>query len=199
MATLDVLSSAEALAAVSLTAESTGRLTQLTTAVSQQLDELVGPVVQRTVTAELHDGGSPVVWLDLRPVSSVTSVTEYTSTTSQALAAETNTTKTGYDFLLDDGGCLRRRASNSDVCFPDGRRNISVTYVAGRSANTAAVDPKFKQAAAMMLRNVWVAEAASGSETIGAFNEFPVNPLLGPGMLNKVQALLHGELKAPLV
>lgn len=200
MATNDVLSSAEALAAVNLTADSTGRLVILTSAVSQQLDELCGPVVQRTVTAETHDGGSTFIALDERPVASVTTVTEYAGTTSTTLTAESNTSKTGNDYFLDTGGVIRRRSGGGDSRFPTGRGNVAVTYVAGRAANTAAVDAKFKQAAAMMLRNLWVSEAASGSETIGAFtDQIAVNPLLGPGMLNKVAALLSGEMKAPSV
>jgi hypothetical protein len=46
----------------------------------------------------------------------------------------------------------------------------------------------------MMLRNVWVAEMASGTETFAAFATQEFNPLLGPGMLNKVAALLEGEM-----
>ena len=200
MATTDVLTTAEALAAVNLSTESTGRLTQLVSAVSQQLDELCGPVVQRTITSESHDGGEDEIYLRVPPVASVTAVTEYRNTTAQALTAESNTSKTGYDFLVETTrGIVRRRSSNQDAPFPAGRRNVEVTYVAGRSSATSAVDPKFKQAAAMMLRNLWISEAASGSETIGAFNEFPVNPLYGPGMLNKVAALLNGEMLAPQV
>jgi hypothetical protein len=201
MATTDVLSTAEALAAVNLSTESTGRLTLLVSAVSQQLDELCGPVVQRTITSESYDGGEDELYLLQRPVVSVTGVTEYRNTTAQALAAESNTSKTGYDYVLEEEwGVLRRRSSNQDAPFPAGRRNVVVTYVAGRATNTAAVDAKFKQAAAMMLRNLWVSEAASGSETIGAFtDQIAVNPLLGPGMLNKVAALLSGEMKAPSV
>lgn len=200
MATLDVLSSTEALAAVNLTADSTGRLVILTSAVSLQLDEMCGPVVVRTVTSETHDGGWTFIALDERPVASVTTVTEYAGTTSTTLTAESNTSKTGNDYFLDTGGVIRRRSGGGDSRFPTGRGNVAVTYVAGRATNTAAVDAKFKQAAAMMLRNLWVSEAASGSETIGAFtDQIAVNPLLGPGMLNKVAALLSGEMKAPSV
>lgn len=200
MATLDVLSSAEALAAVNITADTTGRLVILTTAVSEQLDELCGPIVQRTITAEAHDGGGCKVFLLERPVASVTTVTEYAGTVASTLAAETNSAKTGADYFADLGaGVIHRRSGGGDSNYPRGRGNVTVTYVAGRAANTSAVGPKFKQAAAMMLRNLWVSEAASGSETFGAFadNTGFVNPLLGPGMLNKVAALLSGEMRGP--
>lgn len=172
----------------------------IVTAVSQQLDEMCGPIVVRTVTNEAHSGGGATVYLNERPVSSVTTVTEYDGTAATALTAETNATKTASNYFVElTEGLIRRRSSGSDTVFPAGRGNVLVTYEAGRSATTAGVDPKFKQAAAMMLRNLWISEAASGSESVGAFTEFPVNPLLGPGMLNKVAALLHGEMKAPWV
>ena len=199
MATLDVLSEAESLAAVNASA-ATATLTNLVTAVSQQLDELCGPVVVRTITSELHDGGRPTILLRNLPVSSITTVTEYDGTTGTTLTAETNATKTTANYLHLGtagevaSGRIVRRSNNADYVFPAGRRNIDVTYVAGRAATTSAVAPKFKQAAAMMLRNVWVSEQASGSETFGAFTDQAPNPLLGPGMLNKVAALLEGEM-----
>ena len=199
--TLDVLSQTEALEAVGLNTDTTGRLAAYVSAVSQQLDNLVGPVVQRTVTSESHDGGDDEVFLRQRPVASVTAVTEYRNTTAQALVAETNTTKTGYNYLLDPAaaGKLCRRSSNQDFPFPPGKSNVIVTYVAGRASTTGAVDAKYKQAAAMMLRNIWTAEAASGSETFGAFTDQAPNPLLGPGLLNKVVAMLDGEMQGPMV
>ncbi len=199
MATLDVLTEAESLAAVNASA-TTATLTNLVTAVSQQLDELCGPVVVRTITSELHDGGRPTILLRNLPVSSITTVTEYDGTTGTTLTAETNATKTTANYLHLGtagevaSGRIVRRSNNADYVFPAGRRNIDVTYVAGRAATTSAVAPKFKQAAAMMLRNVWVSEQASGSETFGAFTDQAPNPLLGPGMLNKVAALLDGEM-----
>ena len=200
MATTDVLTDTEARAALGLDA-STPYMTALVSAVSAQLDEMCGPIVQRTITSESHDGGDDEIYLRVRPVVSVTAAVEYRNTVAQTLSEETNTSKSGYDYLLEaQWGVLRRRSSNWDAPFPTGRRNIVVTYVAGRYADTASVGAKFKQAAALMLRNVWVSEQATGSETFGALSDpNSFNPLLGPGMLNKVAALLAGEMQAPNV
>lgn len=199
--TLDVVTLAEAKTALGITASTWDTpLAQAITAVSRQLDKLCGPIVTRTVTAETHDGGCPSIKLRRVPVSSVTTVTEYSNTTATTLTAETNAAKTASNYVHDgtpatiNSGTIRRRSSNSDYQFATGRRNVEVTYEAGRAANTAAVDPKFKQAAVMMLRNIWTAEMASGTETFQAFTDQAFNPLLGPGMLNKVVALLHGEI-----
>lgn len=200
---VDVLTLAEAKAAVGLAQTNTDaddRLAQAVTAISAQLDELCGPVRTRTVTAETHDGGGYSIQLRRVPVYSLTTVTEYTGTTSQVLTAETNATKTATNYLHDGtagkviSGHLIRRSSNYDTTYPAGRRNVEVTYVSGRAAATEVVPARFKEAASMMLRHIWTAEMASGTETFSAFAAQEFNPLLGPGMLNKVSAILQGEM-----
>jgi hypothetical protein len=198
---IDVLTLVEAKQAVGLAQTNTDAdeyLRTLVTAISAQLDMLCGPVRTRTATENV-DGGLP--WIELKgPIYSVTSVTEYATTTGTVLTAETNTTKATGNYLvqgtLGNKNCIRilRRSDNSDYPFATGRSNVVVVYVRGRYPNTVTVGPKFKQAAAMMLRNVWVAEMASGTETFAAFATQEFNPLLGPGMLNKVAALLEGEM-----
>lgn len=199
---VDVLTLGEAKSALGLSSTDTNAddtIRALITAVSAQLDQMCGPVRTRTVT-ELHDGGCAAVHLRQRPVYSITSVTEYAGTTATTLTAESNTAKSAANYLHDGtfgrlaSGSLIRRANNCDSVFEPGRRNVAVVYVAGRAANTDGVPAKFKQAAAMMLRNLWVAEQASGSETFGPFDAQAVNPLLGPGRLNKVVAMLENEL-----
>lgn len=125
------------------------------TAVSRRIDEVTGPVVIRTVTSELHDGGRHRVYLNQTPVSSVTTVVEYDNTTSTTLTAETNTTKPADAYLVEGerhGVAIRRRSSNADDTFPAGRDNVEVTYEAGRYADTASVDALFKEAASAVLR-----------------------------------------------
>ena len=201
--TIDVLTLSEAKQAIGLAQTNTNTdeyLRSLITAVSGQLDKMCGPVRTRTVTSEVHDGGCWTIRLDHRPVYSITSVTEYDYTTATTLTAETNAAKATSNYLHDGlagtitSGTLRRRSNNTDYPFATGRGNVAVTYVAGRAANTEVVPAKFKQAAAMMLRNIWTAEQASGTETFAAFTDQAFNPLLGPGLLNKVVALLQGEI-----
>jgi len=200
---LDVLTLPEAKTALGLNSAATTYdtvLAQYVTAVSRQLDKLCGPVVVRTVTNEPHDGGGHTIRLRRVPVLTVTTVTEYNGTTATVITAETNAAKTSTNYLHDgtlgtiNSGTIIRRSSDGDETFESGRRNIEVTYEAGRAATTATVDARFKNAAAMMLRNVWTAEQATGSQTFGEYAEQPVNPLYGPGMLNKVAAMLIGEL-----
>ena len=159
--TRDILTLAEARAAIDIGASDTSHDTVLAaviTAMSYRFDDEFGPVVVRTITSEAHDGGSDRVVLRYRPVSSVTTATEYDGTTAQVLTAETNSTKPDNAYLLERGGksgILRRRSANADARFPSGRQNVVVTYVAGRFASTSVVDQRFKDAARVALVNRW--------------------------------------------
>ena len=182
---LDILSLAEGRQAVGLTVGDTTQDAQLPTyitAVSRRLDKICGPVVQRTVTAELCDGGSWTIDLAMSPIVSVTTVTEYSGTASTVLTRETVGTTPSNAFLLKpwrDGlfkGRLYRRSGGTFARFPIGDQNVSVTYVAGRYADTPSVDAKFKQAAAIVLANLFRKQL------------LPVNPQFrGPDALGDVQ------------
>ena len=168
-----------------------------TTAVSQQLDKYVGPVVQRTVTSESHDGGGATLFLKNRPVASVTAAVEYSATTPTTLSAESAGTQPGSAYLLEGNGVLRRRSGGGDARFPAGRKNVIVTYVAGRASSTSTVDEKFKTAARMCLAHLWRREQGFGSETFGSPGTFPGLP--GFGLPNVVVDLLADEAQAPEV
>lgn len=199
---IDILTLIEAKTAVGLAQDNTSHddyLRMLITAVSGQIDQLCGPVRNRTVTDEAHDGGSWQIRLRRRPVYSITTLVEYNGTSSTTLTAETNASKTASNYIHDGqpgtvtSGKLVRRSGNADTTFADGRRNVVVTYVAGRAANTEVVPAKFKEAASMLLRQVWVGEQASGTQTFQDIGFDPSTALFGPKLLNRVAAFLDGE------
>ena len=172
-------------------------------AISRRIDELCGPVVKRTITDERHDGGRHVIRLRHVPISSVTTVTEYDGTAATVLAEETNETKPDDAYLVDGGRYdrdLRRRSGESDVNFAVGRRNVEVTYEAGRYADTASVDPKFKMTAAAILRRLWSREAGAWAAGGDPFAE------AGQGQVRfhktvdpMVREFLADELRPPAV
>lgn len=188
--TLDVLTLLEAKTSLGIAATDTQNdtaLKQKITAVSRRLDRLCGPIVQRTVTDEVHPGGCPSIKVRRWPVASFTTVTEYDDGTAQVLTLE------DFDTRPDDGysperwestptavfnGTIWRRTSGHGSWFPSGPEAVKVTYVAGRAANTAAVDPAFKEAAGIALKNVWrTMEAAV--QLVGEFDapaqNFPIS------------------------
>lgn len=198
--TLDLLTLDEGKRALNIPLADTSFDTEVAsyiTAVSQRIDDLCGPVVKRTVTGEVQDGGSDVVFPTYSPVLSVTTVTEYLSGTGTALTAETLTT--AGDYLVEDLGTHNSRIMRRSRFGgrPFGAGKIAITYVAGRVNDTASVSPKFKQGAAKMLSHMWKGDQGAGSATFGA----PETPLLGLGFAipNAVVELLAQEIAPPVM
>lgn len=201
---LHVISLAEAKHGINLDVDPTkdkhdDELRRFITAVSRRLDELCGPVVKRTVTDEVHDGGNGLVFLDKHPVASVTAVKEYSGTTLTTLTAETVASQIADQYLLDTRlGLLHRRSSGSDILFTTGRANVLVTYVAGRYDNTAAVDGKFKTAAALILQELWKPAAGRWAQNF-AGEEVPLGIMPWAALPRPARELLGDELRAPAV
>ena len=196
--TLDLITPDEAKRLVAISSANTDQDAELEvfiTAVSRRIDELAGPVVVRTLTNEAHNGGCTSIRLNYAPVSSFTTVTEYLNTSATVLTAETNATKTSTNYLWDSTvQRLYRRSAGQDAYFPAGRKNVTITYIAGRAATTAAVDEKFKRAAGVILAHLWRADRGSGSETFGEYS-YPV----GFAIPNRALEILGDDLRAPLV
>lgn len=145
-------------------------LASLITGVSTKLDQVVGPVVYSTITAELHDGGAAgcayhTVKLDYSPVSSITQVVEYDGLVAATLTAQSNTSQPDNSYVFNrKNGHLMRRNSNADARFPIGYGNVLVSYVAGRFAAGTITEERYKVGAGLMLENIWRNQGpASGS------------------------------------
>lgn len=199
---LDLLTLSEAKAALNIQSSDgtqDAELASYITAVSRRLDDLCGAIVKRTVTDEEYVGGTGRIFLRQAPVSrsaatTITSVTEYSSGTAQALTAEALGTSTAYDFTFDPiSGVITRRSTWSDSTF--GSQRVVVTYSAGRYASTAAVDAKFKIAAARFLQHVWQSsQGVGGSATFGPQE---AAGLPGFAVPNFVVEMLADELQPP--
>jgi len=183
-----------------------GVLARKITAVSRRLDQACGPIVCRTVTAEVLEGGGPDAWVSLAPVFSWTSVTEYSVTVAQVLDPEDYDTQPTYGYVAQRGGTptsvysgrLSRRSAGGSLVFPVGPEAVRVTYVAGRFATTAAVDPLFKEAAAVMLKNAWRPMEAA-VQALGEFDA-PAQNFPRFGIPNYVRDMLADEwLTGPVV
>ncbi len=202
--TLDVLTLDEAKDGINFDASTDthdDELGRIVTAVSRRLDDACGPIVARERT-ELHDGGDPFIRPRKTPVSAVTTLKEYVDTTATTLTEETNASKPADGYLLDDVSThnvkIIRRSGNSDHRFPSGRRNVELVYDAGRAENTAAVDPVFKQAAALILSHIWKPNAGAWASNIDPFEGHDQIP---PGVAWKLPPsaldLLDDELLPP--
>ena len=199
MAATDILTTAEAGAALNMSAsEQTANATELAQVVSAAsafVDSVYGPVVARSVTKTVLSP-SGRVWLN-RPLS-ITSVTEYVSGTGTVLTAEDADTAGTYR-LDSSTGSLLRRASWSDTYWSG--HEIVVVYSSGRYANTAAVDPKFKEAAVAAVVHFWQHRGSqSGFGTPGGDGApFGGVPFSTDSLRRKLIAMFPEEWTGPAV
>ena len=200
--TLDVLTLTEGKTAVGIASSDTSQDTPLAakiTAVSRRLDQLVGPVVRRTITGEVHEGGRHEIRVRFYPVYSFTTVTEYRDTNATVLTLEDYDTQPADAYVPERwststavyNGCVERRSNGWRYTFPPGPEAVRVTYVAGRYADTASVDALFKEAAGVMLKNSWRPTEASAL-LVGEF-EVPAQNFPRFGVPNYVRDLLADE------
>ena len=178
MADLDLLTLAEGYQAVNIPSASGHdlELGSWITGISERIDELCGPVVARAITAETHDGGRHRIPLRKAYATAASSVVEYDLTVSLTLDAETPGTQPAEAYLLDPVGngelvWVRRRSAGMDWQFPRGRRNVVVTYTAGRAADTASVAPKFKVATGAILRRLWQRDQGGWARGANPFDD----------------------------
>ena len=167
---LDILTLAEGHTAINLPTANVDHdveLAQQITAVSAVIDAEAGSVVQRTVTGEVHDGGGYALVTNLWPVSAITTVTDDLGGTPTAITAYR---KEPFDRM--PGMFSGRLELDNDALFTTGRWNVSVTYTAGRYANTAAVAPRFKTCAASVLRRLWKRESGTWAQSPEFFENF---------------------------
>lgn len=202
-ATLDVITLAEAKRALNIPDATTTHDTEIAsyvTTVSQRLDSLVGPIVQRTITSEAHNGGRSLIALRKPPVASITAVVERRGTVAYTLTAENFAAPTSDDYTVDlDAGLLYRRSSGCASWWERGQRNVLVTYVAGRFADTASVDERYKQAAAIFLTHLWRKEQGASGQTFGDAPPDPRFAIPSFGVPNAVRDLLSDQLLTPAV
>lgn len=200
MATLDWITLEAGIEAInaSSTPALSLRVAQQITAISLIGDDLVGPVVRRTVTAERHHGGAVTVLLRRRPVSSVTTVREVSSpgTIDTLSAVAWGGSGDGYQTTTHEqdeallSGVVRRISAGSDYCWPAGD-SVEVTYVAGRYATTAAVGERYKEAAGAALRRLWKRESGAWAQSADFFAaQIETDTAPGSGFFRAVEPVL---------
>lgn len=203
--TYDVLTTTEGRQICGFASTDTSRdstIERLVTTVSRRLDDLIGPVVQRAVTGEeVHAGCSSWIELASGPVSAISSVVEYQGTTAVTLTAETPGVQPTEGYRADRyspnpslmSGLLVRRCSGSTrYWWPEA--SVVVSYTAGRVASTTQVEARHKEAAALMLKNLF----RSYEHSVGEVDEYatPAQSFPTFAVPNAVKDLLADELQS---
>lgn len=172
---LDLLTLAEAIRALHLpdsfsNDDQLAEIEQMNTGVARDIDDLCGPVVIRNVTEWLSPAATEeAITVAKTPISSVTSIVEWLAGTSTTVtAADEDTSPTNGYLLIGTGHnqSILRRLGTGAGYWQAGDRTVVVTYAAGRYANTAAVDRKFKRVAAAALRAEWAASSPARQRTM---------------------------------
>jgi hypothetical protein len=199
--TLDVLSMAEALQALSLSDNSTSFTEQLQrkiTSISRKFDRRCGPIVQRSVTEWI----SPLyttseIRVASTPIASITSIVEWAGGTGTTITAADEDTSPTNGYLLigqnHNQAILRRYGAGAGYWYV-GDRTVVVTYVAGRYATTAAVDARFKDAAEEVLRAEWAVASPSYRRSSNFDEAFAVTYANSEAMISE---LLTDDLVLP--
>jgi hypothetical protein len=152
------------------------------------IEDLIGPIVPVTVT-ETFDGGGRQISLRTTPVISVQTVTErmaqstYTDTLDDAAGGSFHS----YGYQLD-GETITKQMSGFPVAFFPGRRNVAVTYTAGRSS----LSPKLQKAIAEQVRHLWQTQQGSRSRQTEDWS-----PQMAFSIPNRVKELLGIDMSLP--
>jgi hypothetical protein len=159
------------------------------------IENIAGPVIQRTVV-EYYDGGQSRLELNQLPFISITSVIETYGQTNYTLQEVTlGGVSTGFGFTVDYvTGQIIRRAYNAEARFPIGAKNVQVTYVAGR----ASVPANVRLATLMLIQHLWSTSQMNrngGRPSFGGDDSFTVGA--GFAVPNRVRELLQPSPRVP--
>lgn len=135
------------------------------TATSELLDDACGPIRQRTVTAERHRSPGTCFTVNHWPISSVTAFSNYIGGAATLWANLGTGTGTGYTLEPRTTGTGTYTGAIESSGFGEW---VEVSYIAGRYNTTTVVDPRFKQAAGLIMKNLFRSETIS-IEAIGEF------------------------------
>ena len=164
-------------------------LEEIITSVSRQLDDMCGPVVIRTVTDEVHRDINGAIIPRLHPVASVTSVSEWSSGVATILTEETPAVAGDY---LIASGMVTRRSSWYDSRWAS--PYVTITYEAGRYADTETVDARFKNAAKILVVSSVVSRGPRRGEVFDAVEGSSIISL--PALaLSEAKKLLGSEVR----
>ncbi len=160
------------------------------------MENLVGPILTQSQD-QWYDGGSPIIMLTHVPVVSVASVTEtfganvIRTLIFQPLDGITPVDAFGYTIDLKSGALIRR-VSGVAAPFAAGRRNVHVTYLAGR-----VLTGNLLLAARLLVRQLWLISGQQGLRpAMGSPGSTPSAPV-GFAVPNAVIELCQPDVPMP--
>jgi hypothetical protein len=142
-------------------------------AVTEVIENKVGPVVVRTVTDERHDGNGRSLWLRNTPAISLTTVLPWLTSGTTYAAADLR--------LSPESGRVERK---DGLPFTGGP--FAVTYRAGR----AIIGENISQAAAVILKHLWETQRGPQLPSLQGQDDTTLIPGMGFAVPNRALELL---------
>lgn len=149
------------------------------------VEDIIGPVVRRTVTETFSGRGTPGIVLSHVPVISITSVTE------DGTAVDAS----GYS--LGDDGVLKRVVGYQQMGWRYGTNNVTVVYVPGRVVVRSAIREASLELLRVNFRPQLGGNYSPFSGGPGDDQGQPADRRLGFYVPNRVMQLLTGFEKPP--
>jgi YD repeat-containing protein len=175
------------------------KLLRVIDSTTKVVEEITGPILQRIIQNETHDGGVAEFETYFQPIASVQSVTEYRANIPYPLAqVATPDLGTIYSYMWDPFGRIMRRTVGGGITtFPPGPDSIWITYTAGY-----ATPPSNVTHGLLELLRVNYQETQQGRPRPG-FSEIddlePRGPVLGFYVPGRVRELLAPNRRAPSI
>jgi hypothetical protein len=148
-----------------------GELQGFIDAAQPVVEDLAGPVVQRTIVGETHDGGDTMIRTLYAPVISVQSLVEYVGTSAFTLTAQplgSTTNNYGYEVVDSIGGVIVRRGSAGvPIAFQAGQEGVVISYTAGYATLPANV----RLGALELVRHWWQRSQQGGRPSFSGAGE----------------------------
>ncbi len=177
------------------------KLITMIKAIGPVVEAITGPIVQRPITNEMHDGGSDRITLLHGPVAQVTSVVEYLANVEyrlQQIPAGRPDLGTMWSYMFEkDRSIIRRAPGGGTQVFFGGTDSISVSYIAGLEA----VPPNVTEAVCELVRVHFQATQQGRPRPGGGFgsDDDAVNPIMGFFVPNRVRELLVPNRRHPSI
>ena len=164
-------------------------------AATPMVENIYGPVINRTIT-EYQSGGTSTLVLNYLPILSITSIIETYGQTNYTLTrVNLGDINNGFAYTCDlPQGRIVRRAYNAEANFPTGRDNVQIIYVVG----CASIPSNVRLGTLMLIAHLWTTSQLNRNgnrPSLGGDDSF--TPGMGFAVPNRVKEILQASPRVP--
>lgn len=178
-----------------------GELLRFLAGLTPVVEFITGPILPRTYTNEMYNGGVAIISLRHRPIVSVASVTEFLGPIAYPLTQVPSRDQGSiYSYVVNPSGSIQRTtAGGGTQAFPGGPDAVSVTYTAGYQVTPANIRLGMLE---LLRVNYQQTQQGGGGRIGGGFlsdESEPSTPMLGFLVPNRVREMLGPSRRHPAI